>query len=188
MTERMRRPQPPVVKSVEVAWTPEAAFRRFTAEIATWWPLRTHSVAGARARSVVFESHVGGRIYEIAADGATSMWGTVLAWEPPHRVAFSFHPGRGEEMAQPVEVRFVATAAGTRLELTHAGWEKLGRLAPFARRGYTVGWAYVLDLWAARRGPLVVVTRGLERLLRVASRVRQAFRPRDRNAARAAPH
>jgi hypothetical protein len=188
MSETVKRRLAPLRKNVEVTWPPETAFRRFTAEMATWWPLRSHSVAGERARSVVFESHVGGRIYEIADDGSTCTWGTVLAWEPPDRVEFTFHPGRGEDVAQNVEVRFVRVGTGTRLELTHTGWERLGRKARLARPGFNVGWSYVLDLWAARHGALVMFVRGLERLYRMALRIRQQFASRDEsNPARAAP-
>jgi hypothetical protein len=44
MTVPARGPLPPLRKSITVGWSPEAAFRRFTAEIASWWPLRSHSV------------------------------------------------------------------------------------------------------------------------------------------------
>ena len=51
----------PIVKVVTVAARPEQAFRRFTEEIATWWPLRTHSVGEERAETVIFEGSRCGR-------------------------------------------------------------------------------------------------------------------------------
>lgn len=149
---------PPVRRSITVPWTPEAAFRRFTDEIATWWPLATHSVAQERAETVRFESRVGGRICERASGGEEHVWGTITAWEPPRRVAFTWHPGRDPETAQTIEVRFAPLGSGTRLELTHAGWEALGEEAKGARRGYALGWAYVLRLWAGRSSSALVVT------------------------------
>jgi uncharacterized protein YndB with AHSA1/START domain len=139
-----------------VPWSSEEAFRRFTDGIASWWPLRTHSVGGGKAETVVFEGRVGGRIYERIRGGEESTWGTVTAWDPPRRVAFTWHPGRPTESAQDIEVRFLTEEKATRLELTHTGWERFGAMASRARRGYSLGWAYVLRVWAGRRSsPLV---------------------------------
>jgi uncharacterized protein YndB with AHSA1/START domain len=175
MTVHQSRTLLPLRKAITVPWSPEAAFRRFTSEIARWWPLRTHSVGKERAETVVFGSAVGERIVERIRGGGESTWGTITAWQPPHRVAFTWHPGRSPDTAQEVELRFVPDGAGTRLELTHAGWERLGALAAKARRGYPIGWAYVLRLWAGRRrGPFVW---GLEMLIWL-------LRPLTRRAAR----
>ena len=54
----------PLRKTVVVKAPPERAFHRFTAEIATWWPLRSHSVGQTDAETVVLEGRVGGRIVE----------------------------------------------------------------------------------------------------------------------------
>lgn len=135
----------PLRKSVTVRWSPEAAFRRFTDEIATWWPRRTHSVGGEAAENVIFEPRVGGRIYEVMRDGRTAVWGTVLEFEPPRRVAFSWHPGREPDTAQTVEVTFAAAGDGTLVELVHTGWEKLGEEALEMRERYDGGWTFVLD-------------------------------------------
>ena len=144
-------------KSITVDWPQEEAFRRFTTDIASWWPIRSHSVGGERTETVVFEDRVGGRIYERIRGGEESTWGTLLLWEPPGRVRFTWHPGRGPEGAQEVEVSFIPVPEGTRLELIHTGWERLGALGRRARRGYSIGWAYVLRVWAGRRSsPLVL--------------------------------
>ena len=127
---------PPVVRSVLVSWGQEAAFRRFTEEFASWWPWRTHSVGGTRVRRVVFETGVGGRIFEEHVDGRRFQWGTVLEWDPPGRVEFTFHAGGKPEQAQDVEVRFLPEAGGTRLELTATGWENWGKARP-VRAGAT---------------------------------------------------
>lgn len=85
---------PPVIKTMEVPWGPDEAFRRFTAGIATWWPLKTHSVGTVRTVSVVFEERVGGTIHEVVRDGTRHVWGTVLEWDPPTAARFTWHPGR----------------------------------------------------------------------------------------------
>lgn len=147
---------PPVRKSVHVPWPVEAAFVRFTREMGSWWPLRTHSVGADLARGVVFEEGAGGRIYEREEGGQTHLWGTVTAWEPPRRVRFTWHPGREASGAQDVEVRFTAEGGGTRVELTHSGWETLGDKAASTRRDYDSGWPPVLARYAG--GGVVVET------------------------------
>lgn len=131
-------------KTLEVASPPERAFALFTEGIAGWWPLRTHSVTEERAENVVFEPGVGGRIYERALDGEEHDWGAVTAWEPPGRVAFTWHPGRGQDTAQDVEVRFEPSGSGTRVELVHTGWERLGDHAAAQFENYDGGWDVVL--------------------------------------------
>lgn len=151
----------PVVRTVDVRWGRSEAFERFTAGIARWWPLQTHSVGQARARTVIFEGEVGGRLYEVDDDGATHTWGTVLEWDPPVRVRFTWHPAREPDCAQEVEVRFEEKSGGTRLVLTHTGWEVLGRKASKARFGYNIGWIPVLDRWADRKTAAGMVIDGL---------------------------
>ena len=93
--------------------------------------------------------------------GRECVWGTVTAWEPSRRVAFTWHPGEEPETAQDVEVRFTAVGARTRVDLEHKGFERMGRMARKARRGYPIGWAYVLGLYAGRRGPFMMLISGL---------------------------
>jgi len=64
---------------------------------------------------------------------------------------FSFHAGRRPETAQEIEIRFVAAGSGTRVDLVATQWEKWGPGAARARRGYVLGWSYILNLWAGRR-------------------------------------
>ncbi len=135
---------PPVEKSLLVSLPVEAAFNLFTRDLTTWWPLATHSVSQAEAVSCHVEEHEGGRVYEIQEDGAEAPWGTVLAWEPPHRFMMSWHPGFDENAALELEVRFETEGEGTRLELIHRGWELLGEGAKETREGYVSGWDMVL--------------------------------------------
>jgi len=157
---------PPIRKTVTVPWDQDAAFRRFTAEIGAWWPLRTHSVGQARAETVTFDGRVGGRIVEKIRGGEDAEWGTVTAWEPPRRVAFTWHPGGQPAEATTIDVAFEPVAGGTRLVLVHAHWEALGAAAKIARRGYPIGWTYVLAHWANRRyHPGVLALGAVQRLL-----------------------
>jgi hypothetical protein len=128
----------PIHRAVSVSWSPDAAFKRFTADFATWWPRKTHSIGGPRVSAIVFEQRVGGRIYEEHVDGRRFQWGEI-------------HASRDPSTAQEVELRFVPEGSGTRLELTADKWENWGRNARRARRGYEIGWGYVLNVWAERR-------------------------------------
>jgi len=135
---------PPVEKSVLVRCGPARAFAAFTAEIAQWWPMQTHSVAQAQARRVAIEPRVGGRILETAADGTESEWGRVLTWSPPTGFSMTWHPGRAADPHTIVELSFAAEGAATRVRLVHRGWEALGKDAEAARENYNGGWDKVL--------------------------------------------
>ena len=147
-----------VVKAVTVPLPPAAAYELFTARMAEWWPLETHSIAAdthegrVRATAVRFEPGVGGRIVETVSDGTEADWGRVLEWEPPQRVAFSWKPNLGPGPHTRIEVTFSPAGAGTRLELVHTGWEAFGAFGEDRRRGYTTGWDPVLQRLVAAAG------------------------------------
>jgi uncharacterized protein YndB with AHSA1/START domain len=152
MKEARAKTVDPLVKRVVVPLAVPDAFDLFTSRMASWWPLKTHSVAKDRAVACRLESGVGGRIYEVDDAGAEHLWGTVEVWEPPGRVVFSWHPGRDAATAQEVEVRFSAASEGTTVELVHRDWERLGDAAEEIRSGYDVGWDMVLRRMADAGG------------------------------------
>lgn len=141
----------PIRRSITVARTPADAFDLFTARMASWWPLESHTRAetdtGEKTEDVVFEPRVGGRIYEVLSTGEEGLWGMVTAWEPPTRVVFDWKPNDEDRPYTEVEVTFSATGDGrTRVDLEHRRWELLGaELAAEERAGYEPGWAYVFD-------------------------------------------
>jgi uncharacterized protein YndB with AHSA1/START domain len=137
-----------IKKSVTVAAPVERAFRVFTEEIHTWWPLRTHAVDTQNSDIVILEGRKGGRLYERTPSGHEHVWGTVVAWEPPNRVGCSWHPGRGEETAQEVEVTFTPVAEGTRVDVRHWGWETLGDRLDETVASYNEGWDVVIGRYA----------------------------------------
>ena len=149
MIEQQSKVQlPPVTKSVTVDLTPEAAFRRFTEEISAWWPMARYSVGQEKTESVTLEGSVGGKLFEQYGDGGSALWGTVTEWEPPTRVAFTWHPGREPETAQQVEVDFVETNGRTTVTLVHRDWDVLGADAEKQRSDYDGGWDAVLKRFA----------------------------------------
>ena len=135
---------PPVRKTVHVPWSVERAFRRFTAEIAEWWPLSTYSVGKGKSDTVTLESRVGGRLFETLQDGTEAEWGRITVWEPPRRLAFIWYPGRSEETRQEVAITFRSDGDGTEVELIHTGWERLPEKPREMRDGYDSGWDVVL--------------------------------------------
>jgi uncharacterized protein YndB with AHSA1/START domain len=137
-------PVPPIVKTVTVRAAPTRAFALFADDFARWWPLaQTHT--GPDPVDCAIEPRVGGRVFERSADGRETAWGTVRAYDPPRRLAFSWIVGLSAEQEQLVEIRFIAADLGTRVELTHSGWEKLGDAATSRRAGYDRGWSKLLE-------------------------------------------
>lgn len=143
MSDAVRFTVPPVEKSVLVRCDPARAFAAFTAEIAQWWPMQTHSVAEAQTRAVAIEPKVGGRIFETAADGTESEWGRILAWSPPTGFSMTWHPGRVADPHTVVELSFAAENGATRVRLVHRGWDALGKDGAASRENYNGGWDMV---------------------------------------------
>lgn len=111
----------------------ERAFAVFTERFGDFKPPE-HNILGVELAETVFEPRVGGHIYDRAVDGSECRWARVLAYEPPHRVMFSWdldprwqaesNPDRTSE----VEVRFLAeTAQRTRVELEHRHIDRHGQ-------------------------------------------------------------
>lgn len=163
---------PPIHRSVSVSWAQDAAFRRFTADFGTWWPHSTHSIGGERVRRVVLEPRVGGCIFEEHGDGRRFQWGEITLWEPPQRVRFTWHPAREPATAQDVLIEFVPESTGTRVELTASGWERWGENVGRAHRGYSVGWAYILNVWAGRRTARMALLDAIVAIIRFVQRFR----------------
>ena len=138
-------PLDPVRKSVTVRLGRDQAFALFTARIHEWWPMTTHSIGRDKTTMVVFEQREGGRVYERTADGDEHDWGVVLTWAPPERFVMTWHPGQPTDKAQRVEVRFVTEGQGTRVDLTHDGWEAQGGQGADYRSAYEGGWIGVLE-------------------------------------------
>ena len=147
------------VRSTVVVDVPvERAFTVFTEDMGGWWPPEHHILEGELAE-MVFEPREGGRIYDLAADGGECRWSRVLAYEPPHRIVFTWDislqwqietdPTRTSE----VEVRFVPESPDrTRVELTHRhidrhgdGWEQMHGAV-----GSPDGWDLGLQRFAER--------------------------------------
>ena len=132
----------PVRKQISVACDVESAFRTFTEDIATWWPVESHSITG-EGTTAVFEPGAGGRMYERAPDGQEHDWAAILVYEPPHRVVLEWKVNSAAPPTE-VEVRFSPEGDGTRAELEHRGWVQYPTGGVAERGSYDTGWERVL--------------------------------------------
>lgn len=110
----------------------EKAFEVFTHDFDQIKP-REHNMLGVEIAETVFEPRKGGAIYDRGLDGSTFCWAHVLAYEPPHRVVFSwdlspsFQIEADPDRRSEVEVRFVAeTPERTRVDLEHRNLDRHG--------------------------------------------------------------
>jgi hypothetical protein len=95
---------------------------------------------------VVFETGPNGRIYEIMSTGEEAHWADVGAWDPPHRfvIEWKLNP-KAIAATTEVEVRFMPEGDGTRVELEHRGFERLGEAAESTHESYSGGWPTVVQ-------------------------------------------
>ena len=134
----------------------DRAFSVFTDEMGSWWNPDHHILEGELAE-MVFEPRVGGYLYDRGVDGSVCRWARVLAYDPPHRVVFSWDIDTAWQLetdlerTSEVEVRFIAeTADRTRVQLEHRnldrhgeGWEGMRDAV-----GSPDGWHAGLELFA----------------------------------------
>lgn len=132
-------------KTLHVDAPPEEAFDVFTRGLGDWWPVTTHSIGGG---AVAGDWRVGGLVTE-TVDGRVHEWADVLEYDPPHGLLLRWRVTPAHPPTE-LRLRFVAEGDGTRVELTHAGWEAYpdGGLESYA--SYTSGWDGVLGHFVAR--------------------------------------
>ena len=138
--------------AVDVNVSPERAFELFTARIGDWWD-ENHHILEAPLAEMIFEPRVGGYIIDRGTDGSECRWARVLAYEPPHRVCFSWDINlRWQLEANPdktseVEVTFTPDGpARTRVVLTHRHLDRHGDGWEGMRDAVGSGWS--LDRYA----------------------------------------
>jgi uncharacterized protein YndB with AHSA1/START domain len=102
-------------------------------------------MSGKIARSVAMDCRTGGRITEIDHAGNPVIWGSVTAFEPPQKLSLAWHINCPESEATWVDIAFEAAGNGTRVTLTHHGWEAFGDNAQKMRDGYNSGWTGVFE-------------------------------------------
>ena len=142
----------PIIKSVDVPCSREAAFTIFLDEMDTWWPLGKFTVSamgGAPAKSIRVEPKVGGTIVEITADDKEYLWGTIQSYDPHDFVSMDFHFAPPDEVVESrslVEVSFTELGnEQTRVVLTQSNWEAFGEQAKMIHGGYSYGWKMIFE-------------------------------------------
>ncbi|HWE99859.1 MAG TPA: SRPBCC family protein [Caulobacteraceae bacterium] len=106
------------------------AFAVFTSRMGDWWP-QGRTIGAKPHVAIVIEPHDGGRWFERDAEGTETLWGEVIAYEPPHRLLlawrldakFTYDP----DLLTEVELTFTATdTGGAAVTLEHRNLERLG--------------------------------------------------------------
>jgi len=136
----------------------ERAFSVFTDDFGSFKP-PDHNLLDVEIVETVFESHVGGNIYDRGVDGSECRWARVLAYEPPNRVVFSWDISAQWQIetdldkTSEVEVRFIAESPDrTRVELEHRNLDRHGEGWEAERDGVggDQGWPLYLNRFAER--------------------------------------
>jgi uncharacterized protein YndB with AHSA1/START domain len=141
----------PIVKSVTVPLPPERAFALFTEHMDRWWKPDMH-VGATPYAALVVEPREGGRWFERDAEGRETQWGTVLAWEPPHRLLlgwqlnarFQYDP----DFLTEVELTFRDHADGAEVRLEHRQLERFGDDGARLALGINDGWGTLMARYA----------------------------------------
>ena len=126
-------PQTTAVTAETVVEVPiERAFRVFTEDFDRIKP-RDHNLLPVEIEETVLEPHPGGNIYDRGVDGSECRWARVLAFEPPHRLLFSWDISPRWQLetdsnrTSEVEIRFTELGpSSTRVRLEHRHLERHG--------------------------------------------------------------
>jgi len=138
MSTHTRTPATTARSSILVDAPVERAFQAFTDDFDRIKP-RDHNLLSVDIAESVLEPRVGGRIFDRGVDGSECQWARVLAYEPPHRLVFSWDISprwqleSDRDRTSEVEVSFVAESAErTRVVVEHRyldrhgdGWQGL---------------------------------------------------------------
>jgi uncharacterized protein YndB with AHSA1/START domain len=142
----------PVVSTVSVKARPGRAFELFVNHMVQWW--NTCNFGDNPPVAIVVEPKAGGRWYERDEKGRESDWGTVLSYEPPHRLLlgwkfdadFKYDPN----ILTEVELTFMANAVGgTDVRLEHRNLERFGADAAKVASRVGGGWPTLMNSFAA---------------------------------------
>jgi uncharacterized protein YndB with AHSA1/START domain len=146
-----------IERSIVVEAPLERAFHVFVDDFDRIKP-REHNMLAVDIEETVFEPRAGGRIFDRGVDGSECRWARVLAFEPPHRVVFSWDISPQWQIetdldkTSEVEVRFIAEGPErTRVELEHRHLDRHGDGWESIRDGVDgdQGWPLYLQRFAA---------------------------------------
>jgi len=126
-----------VIVTLRVDAPPGRAFDVFTREIAAWWrPSGLFQITPRGDGRLRFEPGVGGRLVTDLTNGKTFEIGRISIWAPGERLAFTWRQASfAPEQVTHVEVVFEAADGGTRITVTHRGWDEIPQ-GHAARHGF----------------------------------------------------
>jgi uncharacterized protein YndB with AHSA1/START domain len=147
---------PNSVRKVLTVQAPQAvAWRVFTEQMGSWWPLAHYKIGKAKPVDAILEPRVGGRWYERGDDGSTCDWGTVLSWEPTSRLVLTWDISadwqHDPNLKTEIEIRFIPEGeSATRVELEHRRLDRYGarRDEMHAIFDKTGDWGRILGMFA----------------------------------------
>jgi uncharacterized protein YndB with AHSA1/START domain len=134
----------------------DRAFRVFTEDFGSFKP-PDHNLLDVEIAETVFETRVGGHVFDRGVDGSECRWARVLAYEPPGRVVISWDISPqwqiepDLEKTSEVEVRFISEGSDrTRVELEHRNLDRHGAGWDGTREGVggDQGWPLYLQRFA----------------------------------------
>ena len=146
-----------VRRSITVPVSANDAFRAFTERLGDFKPPE-HNLLAVPIAETVLEPYVGGWIIDRGTDGSECRWARIVAYEPPHRLVFTWNIGptwqieTDPDRVSEVEVRFEAEAPlQTRVLLEHRNLDRHGPGWESVREGIgnERGWPLYLDRFAA---------------------------------------
>ena len=146
-----------VRRSITVPVSADDAFRAFTERLGDFKPPE-HNLLAVPIAETVLEPYVGGWIIDRGTDGSECRWARIVAYEPPHRLVFTWNIGptwqieTDPDLVSEVEVRFEAEAPlQTRVLLEHRNLDRHGPGWESVREGIgnEQGWPLYLDRFAA---------------------------------------
>jgi len=120
----------PIVRSVQVKAAPARAFELFINHMHAWWP-KGRTIGEHDHETITIEPKTGGRWYERDAKGNETIWGKVLAWDPPGRLLLGWQINskwnHDPDFLTEVELTFVPLdGGGTLVTLEHRDLERFG--------------------------------------------------------------
>jgi len=149
--------RPETIKHSVVVNAPlDKAFRVFSERFGDFKP-REHNLLAVPIVETVLETRVGGHIYDRGEDGTECKWATIVAYEPPTRIVFTWNIGPTWQLEpdpakrSEVEVRFTAESDDrTRVDLEHRHLERHGDGWPSVAAGVggDGGWPLYLTRYA----------------------------------------
>lgn len=139
----------PIEHEYALGCTPEQAYATFTERIGEWWPA-DYSPDPGGLKDTVIEPGVGGRVYFVVDGVGELPWGTVTAWEPGYRIAFTSTLAQSRQHPSEIEAAFEESDNGCEMRFAHGGWNA----GNAADRDKFSDWRLILDRFAALCPPL----------------------------------